>query len=196
MTSSVHTSADPGIEVGSTILPLASCGFARHANIARVCDTPRCDPARHEHPMQAFAMARRGRHRLGVMSHLVSFTGARRLLTSSSPDGANRRRSMPESSLTEEAAITTGGNVLAARPDMHSSMALLVERNRSAPIDGDQRISLSPSSSRLPTYSEPEPADGRGSIPPFRWVLSRHTRMSISKAVLHDHASRLLSPEG
>jgi hypothetical protein len=124
MTSPMHTSAAQGIEVASAILPLASSCFARHANIARVCGLPRCDPARHEHPMQVFAMTHRGQHCLGVTPHLVSFTSIRRLLTSSSPDGMNRRRSMPESSLTEGAAIALDGNVLVAsgRPDIHSSM--------------------------------------------------------------------------
>ena len=73
MTSPMHASTGPGTEVASVILPLVSCCFARHANIARVCDTPRCDPVRHEHPMQAFAMTRHRKHRLGAMPYLVGF---------------------------------------------------------------------------------------------------------------------------
>lgn len=64
--------------------------------------------------MQDFAMTRGRKHRLGVMSHLAGFAGARKLLTSSFPDGKNRRGLMPESSLTEDAEITPDGNVSAA----------------------------------------------------------------------------------
>jgi len=111
MTSFMHTSSGPGIEVAPAISSLAACGFARHANLARVCGAPRCGPARHEHPMQGFVMTRYRKHRLGVMPYLAGFTGARKPLISSFPDGKNRRGSMPESSLTEDAEITPDGNV-------------------------------------------------------------------------------------
>lgn len=39
MTSLMHASTGPDIKVASGNLPLAPCGFARHANIARVCGT-------------------------------------------------------------------------------------------------------------------------------------------------------------
>jgi len=114
MTSFMHTSSGPGIEVAPAISSLAACGFARHANLARVCGAPRCGPARHEHPMQGFVMTRYRKHRLGVMPYLAGFTGARKPLISSFPDGKNRRGSMPESSLTEDAEITPEGNIAGA----------------------------------------------------------------------------------
>jgi hypothetical protein len=40
--------------------------------------------------MQDFAMTRGRKHRLGIMSHLADFAGARKLLTSGFPDGKNR----------------------------------------------------------------------------------------------------------
>ena len=61
--------------------------------------------------MQGFVMTRYRKHRLGVMPYLAGFTGARKPLISSFPDGKNRRGSMPESSLTEDAEITPDGNV-------------------------------------------------------------------------------------
>ena len=41
MTSPMHASTSPDIKVAPANLPLASCSFARHASIARVCGSPR-----------------------------------------------------------------------------------------------------------------------------------------------------------
>lgn len=145
MTSLMHTSTGADIEVAQPILPLGSCGFGRHASIAAVCGAPRCDRARHEHPKQGFAMSRYRKHSMEAMPYLACSTGVRKLLTSSFPDGKNRRGSVPESSLTEDAEITPDGNVSAAsapaaigvdddpmfsgRPGAHTPMELLVERD-------------------------------------------------------------------
>ena len=159
MTSLMHASTGLGIGVALTISPLASCGFARHANIARVCGAPRCGPARHEHPMQHFAMTRYRKHRLGVMPSLAGFTGARKLLTSGFPDGKNRRGSMPESSLTEDAEITPDGNVSAASAPAAIGVDVTGIPSRTAErgmiIDTHMRADDDPMLSRRPDVHSP-----------------------------------------
>jgi hypothetical protein len=92
---------------------------------------------------------------------------------------------MPESSLTEEAAITPGGNVLAAstrvtHPDIHSSMELLVERDKSALIDGGQWMSLFVLFLAARVLCARDRRMKKVQSLPFRGVLSSHSRMSIS----------------
>jgi hypothetical protein len=115
MTSSMHAPASPDIEAAPADLPLASCGFARHANIARVCGTP-CGRSGSPGPsVQDFAMAyhRKPIWALYRICYVLSvlIDAGQQIFT----EGKNRRRSMPESSLAEEAAIPPAGNVLAVR---------------------------------------------------------------------------------
>jgi hypothetical protein len=138
---------------------------------------------------------------------------------------------MPESSLTEEAAIPSAGNVSAARvpsghptevnvtgipartagqspawsmtidantrvgdgsmfnarPDVHPSRELLVERDKPVLTHHSQRIFGLPRGIREPIVSC---SRGRGDSPPSG------TQISISLSGPRDHASKLLSPEG
>jgi hypothetical protein len=150
---------------------ISSLRLARHVNIAPVCGAPRRGPARHEHPMQGFVMTRYRKHHLGVMPYLASFTGARKPLISSFPDGQNRRGSMPESSLTEDAEITPDGNVSVASVPAAIGVDVSDIPSRTA-----GQLALSHPSSSDPKGLGSCGQDEKGSSP------------------IYDHASRLPSP--
>ena len=122
--------------------------------------------------MQPFAMTRHRQHRLDVMSHSVGFTGVRRLLTSNSPDGANRGRSMPESSLTEEAAITPDGNVHAA-----STRATIGVDATGIPSRMAGQLPLFHPSASRPESLGSRGEDEKGSPPTRGMIIDAHTRV-------------------
>jgi hypothetical protein len=119
MTSPMHApaGADVETEAAPTNLPLVSWGFARHASIARVCAAPRGLSGSPGPSVRNFAMIC---HRKPVWALCriclvllvpIPVDTGQQIVT----EGKNRRRSMPESSLTEEAAIP--------RPVMPSPLA-------------------------------------------------------------------------
>lgn len=176
----MHASTGPDIKVVPGNLPLAPCGFARHANIARVCGTHAGDQARHEHPTQDFAMTCRRKTTWTLCRIKYALSVFVDLDQQIFTKGKNRRRSVPESSLTEEAAIP---------PDAYPFIELLVERDMPVLIHCDQPIFGLPRGIEEPIASR---AGGGGSS------LPSGTRMSISLSSTslprqQDRASKLLS---
>jgi len=103
----MHASTGADIAAAPTNLPLASCGFARHASIARVCGTP-CGLSGSPGPLVRNFAATGHHHSIWALCRIcyilvvsISADTGQQIFT----EGKNRRRSMPESSLTEEAAI-------------------------------------------------------------------------------------------
>jgi len=212
MTSFWHESTGPDIKGVPANMALAPCGFARHASIARVCrplrgrsGSPRASGTglRHDLPPRV---------RLGVTSHLVRFASFSQILTSRFlHQGKNRRRSVPESSLTEAAAIPPAGNVLAARvpagpaSDINvtgipggtagpsPTSGITIDTNMRA--GGDPMYTVRPDACPFTELLVERDIpvsihSGRGRYLPIG------TRCKSRLAIPQDHASKLLSPEG
>jgi hypothetical protein len=78
MTSPMYASTGPDIKVVSAILPLASCGFAAHASIARVCGAPRGRSGSSRASDTGLRGGLAPQDYLGAMSYLACFVRVRR----------------------------------------------------------------------------------------------------------------------
>jgi hypothetical protein len=105
---------------------------------------------------------------------LAGFTGARKLLITSFPDGKNRRGSMPESSLTEDAQITPDGNVSAASARAATGVDVTGIPSRTAGlgmvIDTHMRVAGGPMLGRRPDVR-----------PPMELLVKRDTPVLINR---------------
>jgi hypothetical protein len=191
MTSPMHApaGADGETEAAPTNLPLASCGFARHANIARVCGTPYGLSGSSGPSARNFAMTCRRKPLWAlcrvcyVLSVSISVDTGQQVFT----EGKNRRRSMPESSLTEEAAIP--------RPVMSSPLASRPVTPAGLTSPEFRTCIRSRNCSSGEIYQRSSATAGRSSPVLEAGVIHRRTAPGrpCSSAISHHHASKLLS---